>query len=49
MTGAAVAFAAGHPLAAALTIGAAAIGYQAAQKRDTGAYSYLFNANERFG
>jgi hypothetical protein len=46
-SGVAVALATGHPLAAALTVGAAVTGYQAAAKMDAGAYSYLFRAHDR--
>jgi hypothetical protein len=48
LSGAALALANGHPLAAALTVGAAVTGYQAAAKRDAGAYSYLFRAHDRY-
>jgi hypothetical protein len=46
LSGAAVALATGHPLAAALTVGAAVTGYQAAAKMDAGAYSYLFRTHD---
>lgn len=48
LTGAAVSFAAGHPLAAIINASSAVLGYQAPQKTDTGVYSYLFKAHERF-
>jgi hypothetical protein len=47
LSGVAVALATGHPLAAALSVGAVVTGYQAAAKRDAGAYSYLFRAHDR--
>jgi hypothetical protein len=37
------------PVAAAIGIGARLIGYESASKVDTEAYSYLFNAQSRFG
>jgi hypothetical protein len=37
------------PVAAAIAIGARLIGYESARKVDTGAYSYLFRAQGRFG
>jgi hypothetical protein len=49
LTGAAITLAAGHPLAAALTLGATALNYSPAQKPAMGAYSYLFRAHERYG
>jgi lysozyme family protein len=49
LSGVAVALATGHPLAAALSVGAVVTGYQAAAKRDAGAYSYLFRAHDRYG
>ena len=48
LTGAAVALKTGNPLGAALSVGAALLGYQS-QERDLGAYSYLFRARTRFG
>lgn len=49
LAGAAITAAAGHPIAAALAIGAAALRYEGAQLTDVGVYSYLFNAQTRFG
>jgi hypothetical protein len=37
------------PVAAAIGIGARLVGYESASKADTRAYSYLFNAQSRFG
>jgi len=37
------------PIGSALRVGAAAIGYEKPSKPDAGAYSYLFNAGNRFG
>jgi len=48
LTGAAVSLAAGHPLAAALSLSSAALGYAPASKPEMGAYSYLFRASERY-
>jgi hypothetical protein len=48
LTGAAVSLAAGHPLAAALSLSSAALGYTPASKPEMGAYSYLFRASERY-
>lgn len=48
LTGAAISFAAGHPLAAIISASSALLGYQSPQKTDTGVYSYLFKAHERF-
>ncbi len=48
LTGAAVSLATGHPLAAALSLSSAALGYAPASKPETGAYSYLFRASERY-
>lgn len=49
LAGAAITAAAGHPVAAALAIGAAALRYEGTKKADLGAYSYLFDAQHRFG
>ncbi len=49
LTGAAVTLASRNPLAAALGVGAALLGYQSQQEKDLGAYSYLFRAQTRFG
>lgn len=48
LTGAAVSLAAGHPLAAALSIGSSVLGFTPTAKPDMGAYSYLFRAHERY-
>jgi len=48
LTGAAVSLAAGHPLAAALSLSSAALGYTPASKPEMGAYSYLFRASQRY-
>jgi hypothetical protein len=48
LTGAAVSLAAGHPLAAGLSLSAALLGYTPASKPEMGAYSYLFRASERY-
>lgn len=49
LAGAAIAATAGHPIAAALTLGAAALKYEGTQMPDVGSYSYLFSAHRRFG
>lgn len=49
LAGAAIAAAAGHPIAAALSAGAAALRYEGTKLEDAGAYSYLFAAQLRFG
>ena len=49
LAGAAITAATGHPVAAALAIGAAALRYEGTKMADAGAYSYLFNAHHRFG
>ena len=49
LTGAAITLAAGHPLAAALTLSASALNYGPAQKPAMGAYSYLFRAHDHYG
>lgn len=49
LTGAAITLAAGHPLAAALTLSASALNYGPTQKPAMGAYSYLFRAHDRYG
>lgn len=48
LTGAAVSLAAGHPLAAALSLSSALLGYTPESKPEMGAYSYLFRASERY-
>ena len=48
LTGAAVSLATGHPLAAALSLSSAALGYTPTSKPEMGAYSYLFRASERY-
>lgn len=48
LTGAAVSLAAGHPLAAALSLSSALLGYTPGGKPEMGAYSYLFRASERY-
>lgn len=48
LTGAAVSLAAGHPLAAALSLSSSLLGYAASAKPEMGAYSYLFGASARF-
>ena len=48
LTGAAVSLAAGHPLAAGLSLSAALLGYTPGAKPEMGAYSYLFRASERY-
>jgi hypothetical protein len=48
LTGAAVSLAAGHPLAAGLSLSAALLGYTPGAKSEMGAYSYLFRASERY-
>jgi hypothetical protein len=48
ITGAAVSLAAGHPLAAALSLGSSVVGYTPSSKPEMGAYSYLFRATDRF-
>lgn len=48
MSGAAVSLAAGHPLAAALSIGASALNFTPAATPKMGAYSYLFRASSRY-
>lgn len=48
LTGAAVNLAAGHPLAAGLSLSAALLGYTPGAKPEMGAYSYLFRASERY-
>ena len=37
------------PLATAIKIGGSLVGYESPGKTDTGAYSYLFDAQGRFG
>jgi hypothetical protein len=49
LAGAAVSLAHGNPVGAALSVGAGIVGYQSANPKPTGAYSYLFNAQRRFG
>jgi hypothetical protein len=49
LAGAAIAGASGHPVAAALAIGAAVLRYEGTKKADAGIYSYLFQAQHRFG
>lgn len=49
LVGAAASAAAGHPILAALAVGAAALRYEGAKKPNAEAYSYLFNAQSRFG
>jgi hypothetical protein len=49
LAGTAIAAAAGHPVAAALTVAAAALRYEGTKAADTGIYSYLFKAQHRFG
>ena len=49
LTGAAVTLTTGNALGAALSVGAALLGYQSQEKKDMGAYSYLFSARTRFG
>lgn len=49
LTGAAIAAATGHPVAALLSAGASALNYEHPALAETGAYSYLFNAQHRFG
>jgi len=49
LAGSAIAAAAGHPIAAALAIGAAALRYDGTKIPDAGIYSYLFKAHHRFG
>jgi hypothetical protein len=49
LAGAAIAAAAGHPIAAALSAGAAALRYEGTKVANAGAYSYLFAAQHRFG
>jgi len=49
LAGAAVSLAHGNPVGAALSVGAGILGYQSAIPKPTGAYSYLFNAQRRFG
>jgi len=49
LAGAAITVAAGHPVAAALAVGAAALRYEKTKLTDAGAYSYLFAAQHRFG
>jgi hypothetical protein len=48
LTGAAVSLAAGHPLAAALALGSAVVGYTPSSRPEMGAYSYLFRASGRY-
>jgi hypothetical protein len=48
LTGAAVSLAAGHPLAAGLSLSASLLGYTPGAKLEMGAYSYLFRASERY-
>ena len=48
LTGAAVSLAAGHPLAAALSLSSAALGYAQASQPEMGAYSYLFRVSGRY-
>lgn len=48
LTGAAVSLAAGHPLAAGLSLSSALLGYTPASKPEMGAYSYLFSAAHRY-
>lgn len=49
LVGAAASLIAGHPLGAALSVAGSALGYQSAAAKPTGAYSYLFQAQRRFG
>ncbi len=48
LAGAAITAAAGHPIAAALTIGAAALRYEGTKTADIGVYTYLFRAQHTF-
>ena len=48
LAGAAIAAAAGHPVAAILTAGAGALRYEGTNLKDAGAYTYLFAAHRRF-
>ncbi len=48
LTGAAISLAAGHPLAAAFSLGSAVFGFTPPSKPEMGAYSYLFRAAERY-
>jgi hypothetical protein len=49
LAGAAITATAGHPVAAALAIAAAALRFEGNKMANAGAYSYLFNAQHRFG
>lgn len=49
LAGAAVSLVNGNPLGASLSVGAGILGYQSAIPMPTGAYSYLFSAQRRFG
>jgi hypothetical protein len=49
LAGAAVSLAHGNPIGAALSVGAGILGYKSEMPRPTGAYSYLFTAQRRFG
>jgi hypothetical protein len=44
LTAAAIGLSTANPVAAALSAGAAAIGYSPSPKLDTGSYSYIFKA-----
>ena len=48
LAGAAVSLAHGNPWGAAFSVGAGILGYQSAEPKPAGAYSYLFNAQRRF-
>jgi hypothetical protein len=49
LAGAAVSLASGNPVGAALSVGAGILGYKSEMPKATGAYSYLFNAQRKFG
>jgi len=49
LAGAAVSLTSGNFLGAALSVAGGIAGYQSAMPKPTGAYSYLFNAQRRFG
>ena len=49
LAGAAVSLAHGNPIGAALSVGAGILGYKSEMPQPTGAYSYLFTAQRRFG
>jgi len=49
VAGAMLTAAAGNPLAAMIAIGAAALGYQPSLPQAPGGYTYLFQAQQRFG